>query len=106
MSLKTINEFLCHNTLPQSQIRYEIQMKDPDLTEDILAIVKAHPEIDTDSIEKSTKLREELGIDSLVIAEIAIEIEDKYDFQFPNDAIGKINSIADVISQVECCLKK
>ena len=63
----------------------------------VLELIQAHPEVD-DSVSLATNFREDLGLDSLMIAEIALEIEDRFHFRFDSADLRKIMTVADVIA--------
>lgn len=63
----------------------------------VLELIQAHPEVD-DSVSPATNFREDLGLDSLMIAEIALEIEDRFHFRFDSADLRKIMTVADVIA--------
>ena len=68
---------------------------------EILEIIINHPDVEASEINTSTNLRENLGLDSLTIAEITLEIEDTYKFRFPEDAIKNIITVGDIVNYTQ-----
>lgn len=56
---------------------------------------------DPDSITSEQFLREDLGLDSLMTIELLYEIEKTFDFQIPDQDLGGLRTIGDVIGYVE-----
>ena len=52
-------------------------------------------------ITESTDLKNDLGLNSLELAELACAVEDEYDIEIPNKAIHTIVTIGDVIKYIE-----
>ena len=56
--------------------------------------------IETD-IKLESKLKEELGIDSLLAVELSILLENKYDIDIKEEELAKLVTIKDVIDLLE-----
>ncbi len=52
-------------------------------------------------ITESTDLKNDLGLNSLELAELACAVEDEYDIEIPNKAIHTIATVGDVIKYIE-----
>lgn len=52
-------------------------------------------------ITESTDLKNDLGLNSLELAELACAVEDEFDIEIPNKAIHTIVTVGDVIKYVE-----
>ncbi len=52
-------------------------------------------------ITESTDLKNDLGLNSLELAELACAVEDEYDIEIPNKAIHTIVTVGDVIKFIE-----
>lgn len=52
-------------------------------------------------ITESTDLKNDLGLNSLELAELACAVEDEFDIEIPNKAIHTIVTVGDVISYIE-----
>ena len=71
------------------------------VAEQIVVMVQQHPEVNG-AVTMSTNFREELRVDSLIIAELAIDIEEAFGLEpFPDEDFAKIQTVADVVSIVE-----
>ena len=57
-------------------------------------------------ITEATRLAEDLGADSLALAEIVMEIEDVFVINIPNDKEGKIKTIGDSVDVILDLLSK
>ena len=64
----------------------------------IIEAILEHPEIELEALAPEIDFRDDLGLDSLVIAEIAIDLEDKLDIRFPDNAISSIRTVEDVMN--------
>ena len=64
---------------------------------DLLSVVM--PDVDTSEISEQTKLREDLGFDSLATMMLAMEIEDAFGFKFTE--LVKFETVGDVCAYIE-----
>ncbi len=58
-------------------------------------------EVDASTLTLETKVRDELGIDSLDLVELVMAMEDEYDIEIEDDAAMKFETIGDVVSYVD-----
>ncbi len=71
------------------------------VAERIVVMIQQHPEVNS-AVSVSTNFREELWVDSLIIAELAIDIEEAFGLEpFSDEDFAKIQTVADVVSIVE-----
>ena len=56
--------------------------------------------IETD-ITMESKLKEELGIDSLLALELSITLENKYDINISEEELTKLKTVKDVVELLE-----
>lgn len=68
-----------------------------DTLKEIIELVM--PEVDTSTITEETKLRDDLGFDSLAIMMLAMEIENKFNFRFTE--FVAFNTLGEVCSYIE-----
>jgi len=68
--------------------------------EEIKEVLSEQLGIETD-IKLESKLKEELGIDSLLAVELSILLENKYDIDIKEEEIAKLVTIKDVIDLLE-----
>lgn len=54
-----------------------------------------------ENIKLESKLKEELGIDSLLAAQLSILLENKYDIDIKEEELAKLVTIKDVIDLLE-----
>lgn len=69
--------------------------------EDIKSIIAKHMGIDPDDIKMSTRFKEDLGIDSLKIFEIIMEVEEQYTVEIPTEDLEDMRIIADLVNYLE-----
>lgn len=53
------------------------------------------------NINENTDLKNDLGLNSLELAELACAVEDEFDVEIPNKAIHTIVTVGDVIKFIE-----
>ncbi len=58
-------------------------------------------DIEPDSIKPEAELANDLGINSLELADLVLLCEDKYDIEIDDEEIHKFVSVADVVSYLE-----
>lgn len=63
----------------------------------ILSVVM--PEVDSSEVTEATRLRDDLGFDSLAIMMLAMEIEDAFGFRFTE--FTAFETVGDVCSYIE-----
>ena len=68
--------------------------------EEIKEVLTEQLGIESD-IKLESKLNEELGIDSLLAAQLAILLENKYDIEIEDEEFEKLVTIKDVIDLLE-----
>ena len=68
--------------------------------EEIKEVLSEQWGIETD-IKLESKLKEELGIDSLLAVELSILLENKYDIDIKEEELAKLVTIKDVIDLLE-----
>ena len=68
--------------------------------EEIKEVLSEQLGIETD-IKLESKLKDELGIDSLLAVELSILLENKYDIDIKEEELAKLVTIKDVIDLLE-----
>jgi acyl carrier protein len=63
----------------------------------IQTIIKHCKNATTENTTLDSKIKSELGGDSLDAIEIVMDLEDKYKFEFPEDRVKEITTVRDVI---------
>ncbi len=77
------------------------------LSNDIIGLIAEHTELEAADIKLDTEL-DSLGIHSLELVEIIMDIEEKYDVEIELDAAtasDSIKTIGDIISEAEKLVK-
>ena len=59
------------------------------------------PELDTSNVTEDTRLREDLGFDSLAMLMLAMEIENAFGFQFTE--FVRFDTVGDACRYIEAC---
>lgn len=73
--------------------------------EKVKQVIAGELGISTDKIKPESRLRDDLGADSLDLAEIVIEIEDDYDIEISEEEAERVNTVqqaVDLISSKLC----
>ena len=76
-----------------------------EITQKVTDIVAEQLDVTKDQITATTSFVDDLGADSLDIAELVMEFEDEFDLNIPDDQQG-IKTIGDAVNYVEAELKK
>ena len=58
-------------------------------------------QIDRDDITMDAELANDLGINSIELADLVMLCEDKFDIEFDDDDIRKFTTVGDVVSYLE-----
>lgn len=74
---------------------------DSDIEGRVLKIIREHPEVEGNDVNLATNFRDDLKLDSLMIAEITIEIEDDFDIRFEDSLQARISSVSDLIQIIK-----
>ena len=69
--------------------------------EKIKEILAAQFDVDSDSIEMTTNIADDLSADSLDVVEILMNIEDEFGIEIPDEAIEEIKTVGDLVSYIE-----
>ncbi len=64
-------------------------------------IITTQFKIDPEKITEETNLRRDLGVNSIELAELVLEIEDKYDCDIDEKALSKLTSVGDMAKYLE-----
>jgi acyl carrier protein len=66
----------------------------------ISQIIAGHIGIDAEQISKESRFKEDLGIDSLDIFEIIMEIEDEFGLEIPTEDLEGMTKVADLTDYI------
>ena len=71
------------------------------MLETLKEIITMYADIDPDEINENSSLRSDLGLNSLVLRNMIVEVEDHYDIEIPEEDIMNFDTIGDVIEYLE-----
>ena len=71
------------------------------MLETLKEIITMYADIDPDEINEDSSLRSDLGLNSLVLMNMIVEVEDHYDIEIPEEEIMNFDTIGDVIEYLE-----
>ena len=74
--------------------------------EEMQQIISDSVSVEKEMIKPDTKLKEDLGADSLDLFQIVVYVEDKYDIQMPEDEIEKIVTAQDALDEANRLIEK
>ncbi len=69
--------------------------------EKIKAILAEQFDAEEDSITLDTSLTEDLGADSLDLADVLMAIEDEFEVEIPDEDIENIKTVGDIVGYIE-----
>lgn len=75
-------------------------MSDENIREEIIKIVATRFDTDPEKITDSSNYVDDLGADSLDVAEMVMEFEDKFSINIPDDA-QSIKTVGDTVKYIE-----
>ncbi len=71
------------------------------ILEEVKEIIIKHINVNKEDITLDSKLNEDLDADSIEIAEVVMDIEEKYGFEFSDEDAVNIEKISDLIKHIE-----
>lgn len=71
------------------------------MTEKIIALTAEHLGIDADSISETSSFKENLGVDSLDLFELVMELEEEFGIEIPSEDLENLATVADVAKYIE-----
>ncbi len=69
--------------------------------EKVRTILAKQLRLDPNRIELSSKIKKDLGADSLDILQLLMRIEDEYGIVIPDESLAKFDTVADVVTYLE-----
>ena len=76
-----------------------------DIAKKVVGIVVEQLDVTEDQVKEDTRFVDDLGADSLDIAELVMEFEDQFDLNIPEDEEG-IQTVGDAVNFIEQLIKK
>lgn len=70
------------------------------ILEKLIEIVSAQLDIDAATISADTNLIEDLGVDSLDIVEMFMEVQDEFGVEIPDEDVDSIKTIGDMAEYI------
>lgn len=67
----------------------------------VKAIIVDKLGIDEDKVTRDASFKDDLGADSLDIAELVMELEDEFDMEIPDEEAEKIVTVGDALDYIE-----
>ena len=71
------------------------------MTEKIITLTAEHLGIDADSISETSSFKEDLGVDSLDLFELVMELEEEFGIEIPSEDLENLATVADVAKYIE-----
>ncbi len=71
------------------------------MTKKLKAILSEYIDVNNVKITEDTDLKNDLGLNSFELADIACSVEDEFDIEIPNKAIHSLITVGDVIKFIE-----
>lgn len=67
----------------------------------IKAILVDQLDADEDAVTMEASITDDLGADSLDIADIVMSIEEEFDVEVPDDKLANIKTVGDIVKYIE-----
>lgn len=67
----------------------------------VKAILVDQLDADEDLVKMEASIADDLGADSLDIADIVMSLEEEFDIEVPDDALVNIKTVGDIVKYVE-----
>lgn len=64
-------------------------------------IITMYADVDTDEITYETNLRNDLALNSLILMNMIVDVEDHFGIEIPENDIMEFDTVGDVISYLE-----
>ncbi len=71
------------------------------MLENIVEIICNYVDVDPDSVTAESALRKDIGMSSLDMINLAVEVEDQYGISLPNSEIINIGTVGELIDYIE-----
>ncbi len=71
------------------------------MIETLKRILTDYVSTDTSTITEETDLKQDLGLNSFELADLACAVEDEFDIEIPNRAVHALITVGDVIKFIE-----
>ncbi|MCR5207751.1 MAG: acyl carrier protein [Eubacterium sp.] len=71
------------------------------ILDELKDILSDQLDIDKNEIEITSRLADDLGMDSLDVIDLAMSVEDSYSIEMPDSAIIKMKTVEDVVVYIK-----
>ncbi len=71
------------------------------MLENIIGIICNYVDADPDAITAESALRKDIGMSSLDMINLAVEVVDQYGISLPNSEVININTVGELIDYIE-----
>ena len=71
------------------------------MLENIKEIICNYVDVEPDTITGESALRKDIGMSSLDIINLAVEVEDQYGISLPNSEVININTVGELIDYIK-----
>lgn len=71
------------------------------MLEKIKRILSEQLDLNPDDVTADANFREDLGVDSLDLFELLLQLEEEYGFEIPAEEMEKLNTVQDIIDYLE-----
>ena len=71
-----------------------------EVDEKVRRIIALHLDVDAGRLSPTTRLGEDLCVDSLTAVELLMVLEDEFDIALPEDEVGDLRTYADLVNIV------
>lgn len=71
------------------------------MLENIIEIICNYVDADPESITEESALRKDIGMSSLDMINLAVEVEDQYSISLPNSEVININTVGELIEYIK-----
>ena len=75
------------------------------VAEECIALIAKQKSLPPDDIRLDSTF-DELGLDSLDRVSLAFDIEEKYDIEIPEDKLGQIKTVSDMVTGIEQAVRQ
>jgi acyl carrier protein len=76
-------------------------MDAPDIAERVLKIISMLRDVPVHDIAMSDSLADDVGMDSLDVADLVVQIETEFDIETPYDESAQVKTVRDVVESVK-----
>lgn len=67
----------------------------------IKSILVDQLDVDEDVVTMGASITDDLGADSLDVADIVMSIEEEFDIEVPDEVLGNVKTVGDIVKYIE-----